>query len=150
MNQHSEQRDLFKTPQQENGFPPITIELRGLELTYEKDGQKHILRGIPSFKTGKMAIGWRDKMTGRIMARPLTLPEHKRMMELITLSIESQLRSALNLTTERIQMVACPRSLIASLMPLDDAWTWLREISVRSDLCGPGEEGATITIQRIK
>lgn len=143
------QEDLFKTQRPETGWPPIIIELQGLEVEFQKDGQTHILRGIPSFKTGKMAIGWRDKMTGKIMARPLTLPEHKKMMELITLSIESQLRSALGITEEKIQTVALLPSWIASRMPLDDSHTWIKELVVISSV-DPNSEGATITIQRIR
>ncbi len=145
---NTEPRDLFSLT--ESGSRPITLELSGIEVNWQEKGVLKTLRGIPSFKTGKTAFGWIDKLTRKVMARPLTLPHHKKWMELAILSIESQLRCALEITDARIQTVASPRSWIASKVPLDDSWTWCREILVTSRLCADGEpEGATITIQRI-
>lgn len=142
------QEDLFAKPKK---WPEITLYLQGIEVTFTRDGKSHILRGIPSFKTGKTAIGWRDKATGKIQARPLTLPEHKKWMSLAIHSIESQLRSCLKITEEKIQTGASPRSWIASQVPLDDSWTWFPEQEVKSRLCQNGEKpGAVITIQRIR
>lgn len=141
-------KDLFSLT--DSGSRPITLELSGIEVKWEEKGEPRVLRGIPSFKTGKTAFGWRDKLTGKIQARPLTLPQHKKWMDLAILSIESQLRSALGITDARIQTVASPRSWIASRLPLDDSWAWVPDIRVVSRLCADGEvEGATITIERI-
>ena len=146
---NSQQKDLFASTA--SGTPPIRLELSGIEVEYNDKGEPKVLRGIPSFKTGKTAFAWRDKVTGKMMARPLTLPQHKKWMEKAILSIESQLRSVLGITDAKIQTVASPRSWIASRLPLDDSWTWCREISVTSRLCRDGEaEGATITIERIQ
>jgi hypothetical protein len=145
---NTEPKDLFSLT--ESGFPPITLELSGIEVEWNEKGKKRILRGIPSFKTGKTAFGWIDKLTRKVQARPLTLPQHKKWMELAIRSIEFQLRSALGITDARIQTVASPRSWIASRVLLDDSWTWCREINITSRICADGEqEGATITIQRI-
>jgi hypothetical protein len=134
----------------DSGIPPVTLVLKGIEVTY-KDSEKvqRVLTGIPSFKTGKTAVGWWDKLKQKVQARPLTLPHHAKWMELATLSLESQLRCAFQITDERIQTVASPRSWIASRMPLDDSWAWCPEIHVKSELCEPGQEGATILIERI-
>ena len=141
------QQDLFQEPK----LPPITIVIQGIEVPYKRDGKMHVLRGVPSFKTGKTAIGWLDKLTNRIQARPLTLPEHKKWMELATRSIECQLRSCLQITGQKIQTVASARSWIASRIPLDDSWTWCTQITVNSRLCQPGEKpGAIMVIERIQ
>ena len=146
---NSKQKDLFASTA--NGTPPIRLELSGIEAEYNDKGEPKVLRGIPSFETGKTAFAWRDKVTGKMMARPLTLPQHKKWMEKAILSIESQLRSVLGITDAKIQTVASPRLWIASRLPLDDSWRWCREISVTSRLCQEGEEeGATITIERIQ
>lgn len=149
---NSKQEDLFKTPSPAIGSLLVTIELRGLGA-------------VPSFKTGKLAFGWMDTKTAvvatfngelwvrkrgmRIMARPLTKPEHQAWMKVASSRIESQLRSALATTGVAIQTAASPRSLIATLLPLDDCWTSFRELRIKSELCAPGEEGATITIERL-
>jgi hypothetical protein len=131
----------------------IVLEIKGIKIPFRVKGDPrlHYLTGIPSFKTGKTAFAWRDKSTGKLMARPLTLPHHKKWMEAAIRSIESQLRSTLQITDEKIRTVASPRSWIASLLPCDDSWTWLQEIQITSRLCREGEiEGATITIERVE
>jgi len=141
------ERDLFS--ETERGIP-VVLELKNISVNYkDSEGKQRVLRGIPSFKTGKTAIGWLDKLTNKIQARPMTLPQHQKWMELAILSIESQLRSALAITDARIRTVASPRSWIASRLPLDDSWAWCPEISVKSELCAPGQEGATIVIERL-
>lgn len=142
--------DMFPT-EKEGGRTPLTIELRGITVEYTDrvTKQPRILKGVPSFKTGKTAFAWRDKVSGKIMARPLTLPEHKKWMEKATLAIECQLRSFFQITDAKIRMVASPRSWIASLVPLDDCWTWCPETNVKCELCEPGQEGARIVIERI-
>lgn len=127
----------------------LRLEVKGIKVEFKVDGKKRVMTAVPSFKTGKLAFGWRDKLTGKIMARPLIAPHHKKWMEQATRLIESQLRSALQITNEKIQTVASARSWIASMVPLDDSWRWCPEISVRSELCAPGDEGAVIEITRI-
>lgn len=132
--------------------PAIILELRGLGP-------------IPSFKTNKRAFAWIDSKSAtvmthngeiwyrkrglKVMARPITLPEHMEWMKKAISLIESQLRSVFRTIGVEIQTAACPRSRIATLLPLDDCWTSFRELVVKSELCAPGEEGATITIQRL-
>lgn len=130
---------------------PIVIEVRGIEVVYVKEGKKHLLKGVPSFKTGKGAFAWKDKQSGKLMARPVTKPEHKKWMELAIRRIESTLRSTFQITDEKIRTVASPRLWIASLVPLDDSWRWCPEETIRvsPNLCAPEEEGATITITRL-
>jgi hypothetical protein len=104
---------------------------------------------VPSFKTQKTAYGWKDKATGKIFARPATLPEHKEWMRKTVLSFVSQLRSDFQISASATPMDATLRSLIASLPP-DDTWTAIPESSQTSRLCEPGEEpGATIVIERL-
>ncbi len=131
---------------------PVVIEVSGIRVSFRVKGDPklHWMTSIPSFKTQKTAVAWRDKVSGKIMARPLTQPHHKKWMELATISILSQLLSALKITDEKILTAAQPRSWIASLLPLDDAWTWCPELIVKSRLCRPGEEeGAEIRITRL-
>ncbi len=105
---------------------------------------------VPSFKTQKTAYGWRDKETGKIFARPATLPEHKEWMRKTVLDFASQLISSFPTSGSGTSMDACRRSLIASL-PRDDTWTQIPEQFVKGRLAYPGEEsGATITIERIQ
>jgi len=143
-------RDLFDS-QTAVGAVPIVIEVRGIEVQFTKEGKQRTLKGVPSFKTGKTAFGWMDKLTRKIMARPVTLPEHRKWMDRATLVIESRLRSIFQITDAKISTVAQPRSWIASLMPLDDSWRWCPEIEIKADprLCEPGREGATIKIIRL-
>lgn len=128
----------------------LVLEIKGITVRYKKEGKEKLLTGVPSFKTGKLAFGWIDKVTKKVMARPLTKPEHAKWMDLAIRNIECQLRSAFQITDERIRTAASPRSWIASLMPLDDSWAWVPELNVRSELCAPGDEGATITITRLR
>lgn len=114
--------------------PPIRLEVKGI---------------VPSFKTQKTAYGWKDKATGKIFARPATLPEHKEWMQKTVQSFVSQLCSAFQITESGTPMDATRRSLIASL-PRDDSWTVVPETVLKSELCNPGEEGVTLIIERLQ
>lgn len=113
---------------------------------------RHVLRvkGItPSFKTQKTAYGWRDKVTGKIFARPATPPEIKEWMRRTVLDFVSQLLTASGTSESTTSMDAQRRSLIASL-PHDDTWTVIPEQHGYGRLCLPGEEvGAEIVIERL-
>ena len=144
------EKDLFSG--QTDGHVPFEFKIEGIVVKFKVKGDRelHTLSGIPVFKTGKKAIAWKDKVTGKLMARPITLPQHQKWMELATRHIELELRSAFGITDEKIQTVASPQSWIATKMPLDDSWTWCPEIIVKSRLCLPGEqEGATVEITRL-
>ena len=150
---NTEQKDLFTTKSPIHGSHPVIIELRGLGP-------------IPSFKNRKLIRTWLEKvgkvmefMAGKWWVRKDTIkirsmlylePDLQKWMETATLRIESQLRSALATSGVEIRTAASPQLLIATLLPLDDCWTAFREVSVKSELCAPGQEGATITIERIK
>src|SRR5438128_10784787 len=123
-NAQSEQTTLF--PMGAEDSKKLVLEVSGIKVSFRVKGDPnlHWLTGVPSFKTGKTAFAWRDKATGKIMARPLTLPHHKKWMELAIRSIESQLKSAFGITDQKMLTAASPRSWIASLAPLDDSWTW--------------------------
>lgn len=112
---------------------PLRLEVKGI---------------VPSFKTQKSAIGWRDKKTGKIFARPFTLPEHKKWMQKTVESFVSQCLSAIQTTESTITTADIRRFLTASL-PRDDAWTSLPETHITSELCEPGNEGCSILIERI-
>lgn len=117
----------------EAGAKPLVLEVKGI---------------VPSFKTQKTAYGWRDKKTGKIFARPATLPEHKEWMQKTVADFVSQLLSASPTTETGTLTVATLRSLIASL-PRDDTWQYLPVTSLKSELCHPGDEGATIVIESL-
>lgn len=146
------QPDLFKTQKPENSSLPITIELSGLGP-------------IPGFKNAKVMRTWMDKATKRkmflngeywIAERSIKIrsilylqPAMQAWMDRATNLIESQLRSALATSGAAIQTAALARSLIATLLPLDDCWTSFAEVTVKSQLCPKGQEGATITIEAL-
>lgn len=124
------QANLFSEP-----TPTLTIEIHGIGK-------------VPSFKTGKRAFGWIDKVTKKIMARPITLPEHRIWMQKAMLLIASKLRSDFQIAEGLTPTDASLRSLM-SLLPSDDCWLVIPEHSVNCELCEPGNEGATIRITRI-
>jgi len=128
----AQQPDLLKEPTA-SGASPIKLTVQGI---------------VPSFKTQKTAYGWIDKASGKVHARPATLPEHKEWMKKTVQDFASQLRSAFQISASATRMDATLRSLIASL-PRDDCWTVIAETSIKSELCAPGQEGATILIERI-
>lgn len=132
---HSDQMDMFKI-QTEAGAVPQKVVL-------------HVQGIVPSFKTQKTAYGWIDKASGKVFARPATLPEHRKWMQRTVLSFELQLRSAFQITKSETLTDAILHSLIASL-PHDDCWSAVRETFLKSELCEPGQEGATIVIERIQ
>lgn len=149
----SNQKELFKTPKPETGSRPVTIELRGLGP-------------VPSFKTGKKAMAWIDKSTAvyqafqgelwvrkrglRLMARPLTLPEHQKWMERAISLIASQLSSAIATEEEEMRtglLAHCSTPWSTRLAELDDAWTHIPNITVRCELVEPGKEGASLVLE---
>ena len=105
---------------------PIVLEIQGLDH-------------VPSFKNGKM---WTRR-------GPITDPKKQKWMNKAVASIESQLRS--ELATRGIGTTTGPLapSLIASLLPLDDSRKWIAEHSASTLLVSKGNEGASITIERI-
>lgn len=132
---------------------PLTLEIHG---------------PIPSFKNNKLMIPPSLKALGRALlwgnlkealkefntlkkkrTLLITKPEYQEAMEKMISDIESQLRSA-SLTAVG---PTCPESLIRSWialsMPADDCWTKIPEIIIRAELVEEGQEGATITIQRL-
>jgi hypothetical protein len=113
----------------------LTLELRGLV--------------IPSFKNNKILIA--KSPQGKPLDRPLliTKPEFQKIMARMVASIESQLRCAFRTEDGATLTGVSLRSAIALSMPEDDCWTQVPEISIRGELCEPGQEGATITIERL-
>lgn len=146
------QPDLFGSPKSGPTTMSVTLNLRGLGP-------------IPSFKNRKLIRTWMDKASrkeeyrdGHWWIRRDTIklrsmlylePALQTWMDRATSLIESQLRSALATSAGMIQTAACQRSLIATLLPLDDCWTNFKEVHVLSQLCEKGEEGATITIEKL-
>jgi hypothetical protein len=105
---------------------PIVLEVRGLGP-------------VPAFKNSKLLT------RGKI----ITKPEYKQWMERCVQAFAFQLFSAIRACdagTSTEQPALC---LIVSLLPEDDCWTILPELHVRAERCPKGEEGATITIERI-
>lgn len=132
-------------------MPPITLRLS--------------LGPIPSFKNRKLIRTWLDKAAKReefrngewwVAKKSMKLrsmlylePDLQAWMDRATSLLESQLRSALATSEGTIRTAASARSLIATLLPLDDCWTNFQEVTIKSELCEKGQEGATITIERI-
>jgi len=76
-------------------------------------------------------------------------PKYKLRMDAIIRSIESQLYG-ISQTIELGTMMGCSQqSWIASHVPLDDSLAWIPQNSQSTHYVAKGEEGATITIERI-
>ncbi len=75
----------------------------------------------------------------------ITDPAVKKAMDQVSRAIESQLRSASQTVTAATQTDAPPRSLM-HLCPPDDAWEFIPELTITSQLVTIGEEGADIHI----
>lgn len=145
---HSKQPDMFAVPTESFASPDSQLPLAGLNPPAPLKIILEVKGIVPSFKTQKTAYGWKDKATGKIFARPATLPEHKEWMKKTVQSFVSQFCSAFQISEYGTQTDAIRRSLIA-LLPYDDTWTVVPETVLKSELCQPGQEGATLIIERI-
>jgi len=113
---------------------PVVLHLKGI---------------VPSFKTQKTAYGWIDKKSGKVFARPATLPEHKEWMSRTVQLFASQLRFAFQIAESTTLTDPRLRSLIASL-PRDDRWTVIPELIIKGRPCAEGEQaGVEIVIERL-
>lgn len=104
---------------------------------------------VPSFKNNKILIA--KGRNGRPLPRPMmiTKPEFQKQMHAITESFVLQLLSAFQTEGGATLTGRSLRSAIASSTPEDDCWSRLPEIHLSAVLCKPGEEGATVTLERI-
>jgi hypothetical protein len=105
---------------------PIKLDVRGMG-------------DPPSFKNNKMIA------RGRL----ITNPKRQKWMEHCIQLIESQLLFAMQTGASETLTAQRVRSWIASNMPASDSRQWVPELHVTSVDCAKGEEGATITIERI-
>ena len=114
---------------------PITLEVRGVL--------------VPSFKNSKVMV-FKTKQ-GTFLPRPLliTKKDYSKRMEEITDSFVSQLRCAFQTEDGKTLTGASLHSSIALSVPDDDCWTRILDVRVKSELCSPGNEGVTITIERL-
>jgi hypothetical protein len=115
-------------------IPPLKLEVKGI---------------VPSFKNNKILIT--KGPSGKPLERPLliTKPEYQKKMAEITESFVLQLLSAFR-TDSGGTLTGCSlRSAIALSMPADDCWTQIPEIHLKAELCEPGQEGASIMIERL-
>lgn len=78
----------------------------------------------------------------------ITDPAVKRAMDQVSRAIESQLRSASATVNAETPTGAPPRSL-THLCPPDDAWAFIPELIVNSELVALGDEGADILIEML-
>lgn len=151
----SKQMDMFGTPKPENGFPLVVLELKGIGTIPSFKNNKMIIP--PSSKQIQMALDMGDLKAAKAALkafrgkRPLmiTKPEYQAVMNRMISSIASQLRSAFRTAAGPTCPESSIRSWIASYVPQDDCWTKIPDIVIKGELCAPGEEGATITIQRL-
>lgn len=137
------QKDLFLAQQDGPSLPNVAIRL-------EVKGLGH----IPSSKNSKMILGLRP-VPGKPklwMGTPFigTKTEYKKVMEEMVQSFLSQLISVSQTSLAGIQTTPLTPSSIASLLPENDSWLWIRNHRVSCQKVARGEEGATITIVRIK
>jgi len=108
-----------------------------------------VFETVPSFKNSKLLVS-KDRR-GRPLSRPLliTKPEYQQAMERITESFVSQLRCAFQTESGEMLTGQSLRSSIAYAVPDDDCWTRIPDQQQHAELCAPGQEGATITIERL-
>jgi hypothetical protein len=102
---------------------------------------KLVIRGrhIPSFKNAKRIVG--EKL--------ITDPEIKARKKAIEEDFVWQLLSDIRIGVLATQMGLSRRSLIALLLPEDDCWTVIPEITIKCELVEDGEEGCEVVIQKI-
>lgn len=114
--------------------PPVVLTITGL---------------IPGKKNNKMLITKDPR--GRPLRKPLliTKPEYQKALEKITESLRCQLLSACQTASGGTLTASSLRSWIALSMPADDAWTHVPQMTIRGELCEPGQEGAVVTIKRL-
>lgn len=117
------------------GAGRVTLEIKG--------------KVIPGFKNNKMLIVKNQR--GAPLPRPLliTRPDLQKQMTQIVASFESQLLSAYRIAAAETLTECSLLSWIASFVPEDDCLTQVPEIHIRAEMCEPGEEGATVTIERL-
>lgn len=100
---------------------------------------------VPTFKNNKrIAL---NRKTGQQFL--MTDEKTKQWMTQCIRSFELQLFCATRIGDAEMPMVQHQPSSIASSLPLDDSWVWCPEINIRAELCEKGNEGATVTIERI-
>jgi hypothetical protein len=75
----------------------------------------------------------------------ITDPAVKKAMDSLSRAIESQLRSAFQTATAETPTGAPPPSL-TRLLPQDDAWEFIPDLRITSELVALGEEGVDIYI----
>ena len=152
---NSPQPDLFGSqtvPTEE----PLVLELRRIPAPRSlaqklKPGNKPPPPNyhIPSFKNSKR---WVTKLpNGKPLARPIliTSPEFQQWMEKAVQSLESQLLSKCQTGEGETQLVRSKLFAMLSRLPADDSVNDLREGSWKVVRVPPGEEGATITLERL-
>jgi hypothetical protein len=111
---------------------PITLTFKGL---------------VPNFKNSKMIITKSPK--GKLLDRPLiiTKPEYQKVMAAMIDSFAAQLLSVFQTRGGGTLTAQQRRSLIALSMPSDDCWTQMPDTRVTAQLCEPGQEGVSITVE---
>ena len=115
--------------------PPIKLEIRGLT--------------IPSFKNNKLIITKTPQGKPLNRALIITKPEFQKVMRTMEADFERQLLSDFRATEGQTSAGSSIRSWIASSIPADDCWANIPEIIIKGELCEPGNEGASILIERI-
>ncbi len=145
------QTDLFSKPVMKPR--KVTLEIHGKIPSYKNN--KMLIR--PSAKALMSAIMTGDLKGARALIHAylkkpivmITKPEYQRTMETMIASIESQLLSVSQTASGQIYPASLTLSWIALSVPADDCWTKLPKIVIEAELCKPGEEGATIVIERL-
>ena len=94
---------------------------------------------VPGIKNSKLLC------RGRLV----TKPEYQKWMKRAIQAIESQLLSGTPTSDAATWTTQQRLSWIVSNMPWDDSWTWIPEITVRATKVPRGQEGATITIEKV-
>jgi hypothetical protein len=133
-------------------LPPLTLEIRGIPMPvskYRKTPLQFPNCHIPSKKNSKMVL---DKLpNGRRLDRAMVVmkPEIRAWIEKAEAHLESQLLSMCRTTEGETQSALSKLSVILSQLPADDSVNDFPQGTWKVQLCEPGNEGASVTIERL-
>jgi hypothetical protein len=115
-------------------MPVLKLEVKGL---------------IPGKKNNKLLVTKDPR--GRPLRKPLliTKPEYQAALEKITEYLRSQCLCACQTECGGTLTASSLLCWTLSHLPADDCWTHVPIMEIRGELCRPGEEGATILIERL-
>ena len=149
---NSSQVDMFPTAKAVT-FTPLILDVVGIQVPPGRNAKNQNPTApnchIPSKKNNKMLVT--KSPNGRPLREPIliTKPEYQKWTEKAVQHLESILLSKCPIEFAGTPAARLKLSAILSLLPADDSVNDLPEGSWKVERVPPGQEGATITIQRL-